>query len=40
MFGFTGKLLRVNLTDKTIKRENLNIKDAREFLGSRGWARK
>ncbi len=40
MFGFTGKLLRVNLTDKTIKKENLNIKDAREYLGSRGLGTK
>ncbi len=40
MFGFTGKLLRVNLTDKTIKKENLNLKDAREYLGSRGLGTK
>lgn len=40
MFGFTGKLLRVNLTDKTIKRESLNPEDARKYLGARGLGTK
>ncbi|MCK9217845.1 MAG: aldehyde ferredoxin oxidoreductase family protein [Firmicutes bacterium] len=40
MYGFTGKLLRVNLTDKTIKKEGLNPKDAREYLGARGLGTK
>ena len=40
MFGWTGKLLRVNLTDKTIKRENLNLEDAKKYLGARGLGTK
>lgn len=40
MYGWTGKLLRVNLTDKTIKRENLNLEDAKKYLGARGLGTK
>ena len=36
MFGWTGNLLRVNLTDKTIKKEALCPKDAEMYLGARG----
>lgn len=40
MFGYVGKLLRVNLTDKTIKTEALNEKDERLYLGARGLGTK
>ena len=40
MFGWTGKLLRVNLTDGTIKKENLNLEDARKYIGARGLGTK
>ncbi|SKC84811.1 aldehyde ferredoxin oxidoreductase family protein [Maledivibacter halophilus] len=40
MFGWAGKLLRVNLTDGTIKKENLNMKDANLYLGARGLGSK
>lgn len=40
MFGWAGKILRVNLTDGTIKKENLNIKDANLYLGARGLGSK
>jgi aldehyde:ferredoxin oxidoreductase len=40
MFGYTGKLLRVNLTDKTIKKENLNLEDAKKYIGARGLGTK
>lgn len=40
MFGWVGKILRVNLTDGTIKKENLNIKDATLYLGARGLGSK
>jgi len=40
MFGWTGKLLRVNLTDGTITKEALNIEDARNYLGGRGLGTK
>lgn len=33
-----GKILRVNLTDKSIKQEALSEKDARRFLGGNGLA--
>lgn len=40
MFGWTGKLLRVNLTDKTIKKESLNLEEARKYIGARGLGTK
>jgi aldehyde:ferredoxin oxidoreductase len=40
MFGWTGKLLRVNLTDRTIKKENLNLEDAKKYIGARGLGTK
>jgi aldehyde:ferredoxin oxidoreductase len=40
MFGWTGNLLRVNLTDRTIKKEALCPKDAEMYLGARGLATK
>ncbi len=40
MAGYHGTILRVNLTDQTIKREALNIDLARKFLGGRGLGTK
>lgn len=40
MFGWTGKLLRVDLKNKTIKKETLNLKDAELYLGARGLGTK
>ena len=37
MYGWTGKILRVNLTDGTISKEPLPVKDAHEFIGPAGW---
>jgi len=36
MLGYTGTLLRVNLTDNTIKKEPLNLEDAKNYIGARG----
>ena len=38
--GWQGKVLRVNLTDRTCTGEDLNMDWAREFLGQRGLATK
>jgi len=40
MFGWNGKLLRVNLTEGTISREDLNMENARKYLGGRGLGTK
>ena len=40
MFGWTGTILRVNLTSGKITREPPNMKDARDFIGARGLAAK
>jgi aldehyde:ferredoxin oxidoreductase len=31
--GYTGQILRVNLTDKTFKKEKLPSKVAKDFIG-------
>jgi len=36
MFGYNGKVLRINLSDKTCKVEALNVDKAKKFIGSRG----
>lgn len=36
MFGYNGKVLRVNLTDETFKVEPLNEAIAKKFIGARG----
>lgn len=36
MYGYMGKILRVNLTDKTYKVEDLDFEVAKKYLGSRG----
>lgn len=40
MFGWTGTVLRVNLTTKTITREPTNLENAKKFIGARGLATK
>jgi len=40
MFGWMGTILRVNLTDGTIKKEPLNKNDACPYLGGRGLGTK
>jgi len=40
MYGFMGKILRVNLTNGDISEEPVNEKDARMFLGGSGLATK
>ncbi len=34
--GYTGKILNVDLTEKTVKKTPLDMMDARRFLGARG----
>lgn len=36
MYGYNGKVLRVNLNDKTCKVEALDIDKAKKFIGARG----
>jgi len=36
MYGYNGKILRVNLTDKTFKVEALDENKAKKFIGCRG----
>jgi aldehyde:ferredoxin oxidoreductase len=40
MFGWTGTILRINLSNGEIKRERTNMEDARLFIGARGLATK
>ncbi|MGI5920891.1 MAG: aldehyde ferredoxin oxidoreductase family protein [Syntrophomonadaceae bacterium] len=40
MYGWIGKLLRVNLTTGTITRETLNKEDAKKYIGARGLGTK
>ena len=40
MFGWIGKILRVNLTNGGIKLEDLNKEDAKLYLGGRGLGTK
>jgi len=37
MYGWRGKILRVDLTKKETKAENLDIKMAKDYIGGRGW---
>jgi len=38
MFGWTGVILRVNLTTGEIKKVPTNMQDARLYIGARGLA--
>jgi len=40
MKGWTGKLIRVNLSTQTIKLEDLNMDDAKKYIGGRGLGSK
>src|SRR6056297_2163965 len=40
MKGYQGKVLRINLSEKSIKEENLNEDLAREYIGARGLGSK
>jgi aldehyde:ferredoxin oxidoreductase len=40
MYGYTGKILRINLSDKTIKTEQLDLQTAQKFIGGRGLGTK
>jgi len=35
--GYTGKILRINLTDQTVKKEKLPLKVAKDFIGGAGF---
>lgn len=39
-YGYQGNILRINLTDGTIKKERLNLDDALKFIGGRGLGTK
>ncbi|MGL5694395.1 MAG: aldehyde ferredoxin oxidoreductase family protein, partial [Peptostreptococcaceae bacterium] len=36
MFGYNGKVLRINLTNSEVKVEDLNLKLAQKYIGARG----
>jgi aldehyde:ferredoxin oxidoreductase len=38
MYGWHGRVLRVNLTEGTIREESFSEEVARKFLGARGLA--
>ena len=38
MYGWHLRILRVNLTNKKVTKEDVNPKFARDYLGGRGWA--
>lgn len=38
MNGWHGKILKINLTDQIVKREEVNPGIAKDYLGGRGWA--
>mgnify|MGYP005854197795 CR=1 FL=1 len=40
MYGYTGKILRVNLSEKSVKVEPLDIQEAVKFIGGRGLGSK
>ena len=40
MFGYAGKIIRVNLTERSIREEKVKQDVAKKFLGGRGLALK
>ncbi len=40
MHGYRGKILRINLTEKTIQREDLKYDEALKYIGGRGFGTK
>jgi len=40
MYGYVGKILRINLKDRTVKTEALNLDEAKKYVGGRGLGTK
>ncbi len=40
MFGYMGKILRVDLTDRKVSEQTLDEETARKFIGGRGLGAK
>ncbi|RKD28809.1 aldehyde ferredoxin oxidoreductase family protein [Thermohalobacter berrensis] len=40
MYGYNGKLLRINLREKTVKTEDLDLEKAKKYIGGRGLGTK
>ena len=40
MYGYNGKILRINLSEKTVRAEPLDMKEAQKFIGGRGLGTK
>lgn len=40
MYGWTGKIIRINLSDGSIKTESLKISDMKDYIGARGLGTK
>lgn len=40
MYGYRGKILRINLTDRSVKKEDLDLEMAKKFIGGRGLGTK
>ena len=40
MYGYNGKVLRVNLKERTVKVEALDLEQAKKFIGGRGLGTK
>lgn len=40
MYGYTGKILRINLSNKTVNKEALDLNEAKKFIGGRGLGTK
>ena len=38
MFGYTGRILRVNLSDHRVSKEPISEALAKDFIGGRGFA--
>ena len=38
LFGYMGTMLRVDLTDRTVKEEPIDLETARAFIGGAGYA--
>jgi len=37
MYGWIGTILRVNLTNRTVKKEPLDPALAKQYIGARAW---
>lgn len=36
MYGYNGRVIRINLTDRSIKKEDLDLEVAKKYIGARG----